>query len=141
MRIIAVLAALLLLGGCGSDAQVSALKADPMGGWSRPGLHEVREFVTEPGTSLGMPRYAGVHRIMEIQDGTDAAAVIAEVRTVAEGAGWSVRNDLVNGDFIATKPFTVDGLELRGRLVVGSQDLVESPGAARIFLSLDAYPA
>ena len=139
MRVIAVLAALLLLGGCGSDAQVAALRADPMGDWSRPGLQQTRESVSEPGTSLGKPRYAGLHRILEVQDGTDVTAVLAEVRAAADGAGWSVTYEQRSGAFTAQKVLTVDGERLRGRLSAGRQDLGGSsgrdgdlPGARRV---------
>ena len=143
MRIIAALAALLLLAGCGSgsDAQVTALRSDPMGDWSRSGLHQTRVSVAEPGTSLGKPRYAGVHRILEIQDGADVTTVLAEVRTAAEGSGWSVTFEHPDGAFTATKLFTVDGEELRGRLSSGRQDIDGSPGSVRIYLALNAFPA
>ena len=141
MRIIAALAALLLLGGCGSDAQVTALKADPMGDWSRPGLHQTREFVTEPGTTLGKPRYARVLRILEIRDGTDVTVALAEVREAADAAGWSVRYEQRSGAFTAEKLFTADGEQLRGRFSAGRQDLGESSGPHEIYLALAAFPA
>jgi hypothetical protein len=47
MRILGLFA-VLLLAACGSDAQVAALRADPMGDWERPGLRQTREYITEP---------------------------------------------------------------------------------------------
>ncbi len=141
MRLIGLLAVLLFLAGCGSDAQVAALRADPMGDWARPGLRQVTEVVTEPGTTLGKPRYAGILRILEVQDGMDVASVLAEVQEAAQKAGWSVTYQHAGGAFSAEKPLTVNGEEFRGRLSAGRQDSGGDPGAPEIFLSLQAYPA
>lgn len=141
MRILCLLAVLLLLGGCGSNAQVAALRADPMGDWSGPGLRQTRESVTEPGTTLSKPRYARILRILEVDDRTDVASALADVRAAAEDAGWSVTFERDGGAFTAEKPFTVDGEELRGTLTAGRQDTGGHPAAAEIFLALQAYPA
>ena len=141
MRILGLLAVLLLLAGCGKDAQVVALRADPMGDWSRPGLRQTREYVTEPGTSLGKPRYAGILRILEVRDGADIRAVLAAARQAAEGAGWSVRFEHPSGAFSAEKRLTVDGEALRIRLSAGPQDNGGAPGSTEIYLDLRAFPA
>ena len=136
-----MLAVLLMLSGCGSNAQVAALRADPMGEWTAPGLREAREYVTEPGTPLGKPRYAELLRILEVRDGTDVASVLSEARDAAEDAGWSVRFEHDDGAFSAEKAFTVEGEELRGTLSVGRQDIGRGSGGPEIFLALHAYPA
>ena len=73
--------------------------------------------------------------------GTDVTAVLAEVRAAAEGSGWSVDFEQHNGAFRATKVFTVDGEQLRGRLLTGPQEIGGSPGAEELYIALDAYPA
>jgi hypothetical protein len=141
MRLICLLAVLLMLGGCGSDAQVAALKADPMGDWSGAGVRQVNEVVTEPGTTFGKPRYARVLRILEVQDGMDVASVLSEAREAAQAAGWSVTYQHAGGAFSAERPLTVEGEELRGTLSAGLQDAGSEAGAAEVFFALQAYPA
>jgi len=112
-----------------------------MGDWSRPGLHLAREHVTEPGTSLGKPRYAGILRILEVRDGTDVVSVLAEARRAAEDAGWSVRYGHPSGAFTAQKSCTVDGEQLRCQFSAGPQDIGGAPGATEVYLNLQAFPA
>jgi len=135
-----VLASVLLLSGCGGDVQVDALRADPMAGWDRPGVREVTEHVTEPGTSLGKPRYARVLRILAVRDGSAVAAVLDEMRVAATDAGWApdFENDHAFG---AGKARTVDGETLRLELTVGRQTIGGTPGAVELYVSITAYPA
>jgi hypothetical protein len=141
MRLLALFFALLLLDGCGTDPQVAALRADPMGGWSHPGVHQVNEIVTEPGTTLGKPHYAGILRVLETQGGTSVVSALREVRKAAREAGWTVTYLHADGAFSAEKPFTVEGEKLRGTLSAGRQDIGDDPGAPDIYLALRAYPA
>jgi hypothetical protein len=88
MRLLAVLAAVLLLSGCSGHGQVDALQRQTVAQWSRAGLREVGGFTNEPGRPLGKPRYAQVLRILEVHDGGDARSVVAEVHAVATRTGW-----------------------------------------------------
>jgi len=140
MRILSALVVVLLLAGCESHAQVAALQADTMGSWSRPGLRQLRGFVTDDGSSLGKPRYAQVYRILEVQDGSDISSVLTGVREAAEDAGWSVTYEHADGSFSAEKPFSVDGEELRGEFSAGRQDIGRVSRGKEIYISLTAYP-
>jgi hypothetical protein len=140
MRLLAVLASVLVLSGCAGDAQVEALSADPMATWSRSGVREGRVHVTEPGTSLGKPRYARVMRILEVRDGTDVDVVLAELRSVATGSGWTMtfRSDHAFG---AEKGVTIHGEDFRVELTSGRQTIGGPPGVVEAYVSLTAYPA
>jgi hypothetical protein len=140
MRIVAALAALLVLSGCAGDGQVEALQEDPVATWSRPGVREVDAHVTEPGSTLGKPRYAQVLRILAIRDGGDVQAVLAEVQEVASRAGWSTEFEHDDA-FGAEKPMRVDGEAVRAELTAGRQTVGGSPGAVEIYISATAYPA
>ena len=91
MRFLAGLTAVLMLSACGgTDPQVAALQSDPMADWLRDGIVERKVNVVEPGSSLGKPRYAGVHRILEVTDGSTFPDVLADLRDAAEDAGWTL---------------------------------------------------
>lgn len=136
----AIVGALLLLG-CGTDAQLEALHADPMATWSAPGMSEVGGHETEPGTALGKPRYARVLRILSVPDGDTAVDAVAVARRAAVESGWSVDGEH-RGWFGAEKSFTIGGQDFRGDLSVGPQAVGAARARAReIYVSLTLYPA
>jgi hypothetical protein len=140
MRILAALAALLVLSGCSGHGQVDALQRQAVAQWSRPGLRDVGGFTNGPGRPLGMPRYAQVLRILEVHDGSDARSVVAEVHAVATRTGWSMTFEH-DDSFTAEKTLTVDGEELRVELGAGRQTRPAEPGPVQVYVSLTAYPA
>jgi len=140
MRVLTLLVALLALAGCGENEQLQLLREDPMRTWSNSHVRQVSEYTTEPGTSMGKPRYASILWILVVQ-GESRATALAEMRAAAEGSGWTVVQERPGQSFSAEKHLTVDQQALRVELHAGLQDLPsESPDGDDLYLSIEAYP-
>lgn len=135
-----VLVVLLALAGCGDNKQVQLLREDPMRTWSNSHVRQVSEYTTEPGTSMGKPRYASILRILVVQ-GESRATALAEMRAAAEEAGWTVVREGPGLSFSAEKHLTAQQQALRVELHAGLQDLPsEAPDGDDLYLSIEAYP-
>lgn len=107
------------------------LRADPLARWVPPDAALTSSHERESGTSLGMPVYAGITRVLRARH---ARAALAAAGDTAGQHGWAV-------EYRHTDSFTayrqVPGWRLQLSVVHAHVDRV--PG--NLFVYLTAYPA